>query len=143
MATENDKDTKEKDVAKAVETTAPALPAVRGKTVIGDSVVSKVADAAAREIEGVVELVGGVGGTIRKLAPGMNTRGVGADVEVGRKETIIELNLVAAYGVDIPQVAEAVRTNVIEQIEFATGLDVKEVNIEVTDVDFPQESRVE
>lgn len=115
----------------------------RGTTVIGDNVVSKVADAAAREIQGVVELVGGVAGRIRKYAPGLSDRGAGADVEVGSKETIIELELVAAYGVDIPQVAEAVRANVIEQIEFATGLIVKEVNIDVTDVSFPTESRVE
>ncbi len=137
MAEEKAAPVKEAPVAKAVGA------AGRGTTVIGDNVVSKVAGAAAREIQGVVELVGGVAGTLRKYAPGLSDRGVGTDVEVGRKETIIELSMVAAYGVNIPQVAEAVRANVIEQIEFATGLDVKEVNIEVTDIAFPQESRVE
>jgi uncharacterized alkaline shock family protein YloU len=137
MAEEKATPVKEAPVAKA------AAPASRGTTVIGDSVVSKVADVAAREVQGVIELVGGVGGTLRKYAPGISARGVGADVEVGRKETIIELDLIVAYGVNIPELAEAVRTNVIEQIEYATGLEVKEVNIEVSDVDFPKESRVE
>lgn len=143
MHAEPKQDNKEGDVSNATQTTKPATAAQRGTTVIGDNVVSKIADVAAREIQGVVDLVGGVGGTIRRLTPGLSARGSGTDVEVGRKETIIELSFTAAYGVDIVQVAEAVRTNVIEQIEFATGLEVKEVNIDVTDISFPDERRVE
>ncbi len=137
MADATTSQTQEAQVAKATSATG------RGTTIIGETVVSKVADAAAREIQGVIDLVGGVGGTLRRLTPGLSERGSGADVEVGRRETIIELNIVAAFGISIPQMAEAVRANVIEQIEYATGLEVKEVNIEISDVAFPSESRVE
>ncbi len=113
----------------------------KGTTTISDAVVSKVAEIAAREVRGVHELSGGIGGTLRRLAPGMDDRGSGAEVEVGRKEALIELNIIVDYGVSIPQVAEQVRENVIDRVEYTTGLQVKEVNIDVNDIFFVEEER--
>ena len=114
----------------------------KGSTSISDGVVSKIAEMAAREVRGVHELSGGVGGALRRLTPGMEERGSGADVEVGRREAIVDLNLVIDYGVSIPQVSEAVRENVIDRIEYMTGLQVKEVNIDVSDLFFVEEERL-
>ena len=114
----------------------------QGSTSISDGVVSKIAEMAAREVRGVHELSGGVGGALRRLTPGMEERGSGADVEVGRREAIVDLNLVVDYGVSIPQVSQAVRENVIDRIEYMTGLQVKEVNIDVSDLFFVEEARL-
>ena len=113
----------------------------QGSTSISDGVVSKIAEMAAREVRGVHDLSGGVGGALRRLTPGVDERGSGADVEVGRKEAIVDLNLVVDYGVSIPQVSQAVRENVIDRIEYMTGLQVKEVNIDVSDLFFVEEER--
>jgi uncharacterized alkaline shock family protein YloU len=113
----------------------------QGSTSISDSVVSKIAEMAAREVRGIHDLSGGVGGALRRLTPGVDERGAGADVEVGRKEAIVDLNLVVDYGVSIPQVSQAVRENVIDRIEYMTGLQVKEVNIDVSDLFFVEEER--
>jgi len=43
------------------------------------------------------------------------------------------------YGVSIVEVANAIRRNIIEQIEGTTGLEVVEVNIDVTDVHLPDD----
>jgi uncharacterized alkaline shock family protein YloU len=43
------------------------------------------------------------------------------------------------YGKLIPQIAEAVRRNVIDRVENLVGLRVTEVNITVTDLVLPQE----
>lgn len=118
-----------------------ALITPTGATTISDGVVSKVAEMAAREVRGVHELAGGVGGTLRRLTPGIDDRGAGASVEVGRKEAIIDLDVVVDYGVSIPQVAQSVRENVIDRVEYMTGLQVKEVNIDVTDLFFVEEER--
>ena len=112
-----------------------------GKTTISDDVVSKVADMAAREVRGVHDLSGGVAGTLRRLTPGLDNRGSGASVEVGEKETIVELDLVVDYGVIIPLLADAVRGNVIDRVEYTTGLIVKEVNIDISDLFFAEEER--
>jgi len=52
---------------------------------------------------------------------------------------VIDPWLTVDYGVSIPQVAAAVRRNIINRLQAMTGLVVKEVNIEVTDLYFPEE----
>jgi uncharacterized alkaline shock family protein YloU len=104
--------------------------------------VAKIAGLAAREIEGVKELAGtGAGGGISGFAgrvTGGSQRSQGVSVEVGMREAAVDLSLVMYYGVSIRQVADAVRTNVINRVEAITGLTVKEVNIAVIDLYFPQ-----
>lgn len=114
-----------------------------GKTIISDLVVAKIAGIAAREIEGVYDLVTqGVSNAISGLAKrvtGGDVRGKGVDVEVGQREAAIDLKMVVHYGVNIPEVAEAVRKNIVDRIKKTTGLTVCEVNIDVTDLYFPEE----
>jgi len=115
----------------------------QGKTTIADVVVSRIAGIAAREVEGVHELVSqGVGGAVGGLAQRVgrgDTRSQGVNVEVGAREAAIDLRLTVEYGVSIPQVAEGVRRNVMSRLESMTGLIVKEVNIDVTDLYFPED----
>ena len=127
----------------AMRPRATVLVTEQGKTTIADVVVSKIAGIAAREVPGVHELVTqGVGGAVTGLAQrvtGTDTRSQGVNVEVGEREAAIDLRLTVDYGVSIPQVAEAVRRNIMSRLEAMTGLIVKEVNIEVTDLYFPEE----
>ncbi len=127
----------------AMRPRATELVTEQGKTTIADVVVSKIAGIAAREVPGVHELVTqGVGGAVTGLAQrvtGADTRSQGVNVEVGEREAAIDLRLTVDYGVSIPQVAEAVRRNIMSRLEAMTGLVVKEVNIDVTDLYFPEE----
>ena len=122
---------------------AVQLESEHGKTVIADSVVAKIAGAAAREIEGVHDLVPiGAGATIAGFAGRLarsDQRSTGVNVEVGQREAAVDLNMTVDYGVSIPQVAEAVRQNIIERVRGMTGLTVKEVNINAADLYFPGE----
>jgi len=128
----------------AMRPRATELVTEQGKTTIADVVVSKIAGIAAREVSGVHELVTqGVGGAVSGLAQrvtGADTRSQGVNVEVREREAAIDLRLTVDYGVSIPQVAEAVRRNIISRLEAMTGLIVKEVNIDVTDLYFPEEA---
>ncbi|GAB3665628.1 Asp23/Gls24 family envelope stress response protein [Streptomyces sparsus] len=115
----------------------------RGKTSIADGVVEKIAGMAAREVPGVFALGGGLArtlGAVRDRVPGGRpnvTRGV--KVEVGERQTALDLDIVVEYGVPIPDVAHDVRENVIAAVERMTGLEVVEVNIAVNDVHLPDE----
>ena len=116
------------------------LKTERGSTSISNAVVSQVAGTAAQEVEGV-QMGGGtsraVGGVLDSVTGGSGTtRGV--TVEVGEEETAIDLSLAIEYGRPIPQVSEAVRSNVIGRVENLVGLQVTEVNITVNDVLFPE-----
>ncbi len=122
---------------------ATELVTEQGKTTIADVVVSRIAGIAAREVPGVHELVTqGMGGAVTGLAQRVtraDTRSQGVNVEVGVREAAIDLRLTVEYGVSIPQVAEAVRRNIMNRLESMTGLIVKEVNIDVTDLYFPED----
>ena len=128
----------------ATRARATELVTEHGKTTIADVVVSKIAAIAAKEVPGVRELVPqGVGGTMAGLAQrvtGTDTRAQGVNVEVGEREAAIDLRLTVDYGESIPQVAEGVRSNVMNRLQAMTGLTVKEVNIDVSDLYFPEEA---
>ncbi len=115
----------------------------KGKTTIANGVVAKVVGIAAREIDGVQDVVStGAGASITGLATRVtrgDTRAQGVSVEVGEREAAASINLIVIYGVSIPQVAEAVRRNVINRVEAMTGLTVITVDISVSDLYFPED----
>jgi len=116
-----------------------ALLTERGRTSIADSVVTKIAGIATRQIDGVHDL--GTGGTrafgaIRQRIPGSTGPSItqGVSVEVGEQQAAIDLDVVIDYGVPIVDLAEGIRRNVIGAVERMTGLQVTEVNIAVDDI---------
>ena len=107
--------------------------------------VAKIAGLAAREIDGVHQLVGsGAGAAISELAQrvtGNDAVDRGVNVEVGQREAAVDLKMITVYGASIADVAQAVRQNIITRVREMTGLIVKEVNIDVTDLYFPGEEQ--
>ena len=122
------------------------LSAQKGQTSIADAVVTKVAGLAAREVPGVHDLGGGtaraVGSVTQRVGLG-DQRAQGVSVEVGQREAAVDLTVVIEYGESIPQVAEAVREQVIKRVEGITGLSVTEVNVNVNDLYFPGDEQPE
>ena len=116
-------------------------PGSRGKTTIADGVVAKIAGMAAREVPGVHAMGGGLArgvGAMRERMPGTGKAATtGVKVEVGEKQSAVDLEIIVEYGPAIGDVAGDVRENVISAIERMTGLEVVEVNITVSDVHLP------
>ncbi|MGW1542666.1 Asp23/Gls24 family envelope stress response protein [Streptomyces sp. NPDC002309] len=122
---------------------ASVAPGSRGRTTIADDVVAKIAGMAAREVPGIHALGGGLArtmGAVRERVPGRRA-GVtsGVKVEVGERQSAVDLDVVVEYGLSITEIAADVRENVIASIERMTGLEVVEVNIAVDDVHLPDE----
>ena len=117
------------------------LETPQGRTTIADGVVAKIAGLAAREVPGVYGFGGGASrafGALTERIPGArssSTRGV--SVEVGERQAAIDLTIVVEYGVAVTDLARGVRRNVIGSVEQMTGLEVVEVNIDVTDLHLP------
>jgi uncharacterized alkaline shock family protein YloU len=119
----------------------PPLRTERGNTIISDVVVSQVAGIAAQEVEGV-QMGGGTADAVRGFwdsLTGGSGEARGVTVEVGELECAVELTMAVQYGKLIPQIAPAVRRNVIDRVENLVGLRVTEVTITVTDLVLPQE----
>jgi uncharacterized alkaline shock family protein YloU len=123
--------------------TGGQLVTSQGRTQIADTVVTKIAGIAAREVNGVHRLGGGAArafGAIRERIPGASTNvAQGVSVEVGEKQAAIDLDMVVEYGVTITELAGAIRRNVITALERMTGLEIVEVNINVQDVHLPED----
>ncbi|ASU80581.1 Asp23/Gls24 family envelope stress response protein [Actinopolyspora erythraea] len=132
--------------------TAPRSPAVsdgtqldstQGRTTVADVVVSKIAGLAAHDVSGVHGFGGGASrawGAMRERIPGArSSTSQGVTVEVGEKQAAIDVVIVVEYGVSIVELARGIRRNVISAVEQMTGLEVVEVNIDVTDLHLPDE----
>ncbi|QXC44199.1 Asp23/Gls24 family envelope stress response protein [Rhodococcus qingshengii] len=124
-----------KDVASSNDS---ALVSSQGKTSIADTVVSKIAGIATREVSGVYDVGGGasrVVGALRERIPGASVNhSQGVSVEVGENQAAVDIDIVAEYGVSLADLATGIRRNVIAALERMTGLEVTEVNITVHDV---------
>ena len=125
---------KEKEKVLVVKKDGAAnLGAVR----IADEVVSIIAGLAATEVDGIAGMSGGIAGGIAEIL-GRKNFSKGVRVEVGEKETAVDLYIIVKYGVRIPDVALAVQESVKSAIETMTGLAVVEVNVHVQGVGFPE-----
>jgi len=129
----------ETDVTKVqAAQTGGASSISQGRTIISDTVVSKIAGIATREVSGVHALGGGAAravGALRERIPGGRVnQGQGVGVEVGETQAAVDIDIVAEYGIAIADLAADIRRNVISSVERMTGLEVVEVNITVHDV---------
>lgn len=107
-----------------------------GRTIISEAAVAKVAGIAARAVPGVYSLGSGPSralGAIRD-AVGSSDHSAGVRAEVGETQVAVDINLVAVYGHPLHSVANQVRAAVYGAVEQLVGLQVIEVNIEITDV---------
>ncbi len=116
--------------APAVGRHAAAEPAgERGSLAIHDSVVEKVAVAAAGEVDGV-------GGAARRVlgVPAGRDDGDGrprASARVTGETTTLEVRLTVAYPTSVRRTTEAVRDHVRERVHALTALTVARVDISV------------
>lgn len=113
-----------------------------GKITFADEVIAIIAGLAATEIAGVAGMSGGLAGGIVEML-GRKNLSKGVKVEVGDKETAIDLFIVTDYGVRIPEMAWNIQENVKKTVENMTGLEVKEVNIHIQGVVFEKEKKEE
>jgi uncharacterized alkaline shock family protein YloU len=127
----------------ASDATKSALASPDGTITVAESVVSKVAGIAAREMAGVHAMGGtgarAVGSVLQRLPGGTPSVSQGVSVEVGETEASIDLDLIVDYGVAIADLARAIQRNVKATVERMTGFKVSEVNVTVADVYVPSD----
>ncbi|AQY49647.1 hypothetical protein PWEIH_06616 [Listeria weihenstephanensis FSL R9-0317] len=99
-----------------------------------DQVIKKITGIAANDVDGILALEGGFisGLTDKFKSKGDITKGI--NVEVGEKQVAIDLVATVEYGKSIPAIFEAVVAKIEGAIAQMTGLQVVEVNLNVSDV---------
>lgn len=110
---------------------------------IADDVVAVIAGVAVSEVNGVSGMAGGFAGGITEVLSGKKNLAKGIKVEVGEKETKIDVNIIVEYGTRIPDVAFEIQNRVKKAVETMTGLKVLEVNVHVQGVTTDLEAKEE
>ena len=121
------------------------LQTPRGDTTIEETVVQKLAGMATREVPGVYAMGNAARRAFSSMTeriPGSQTNvSNGVTVEKGERQAAVDVSIVVEYGYSVVEVSQGIRRNVIRSVENATGLEVLEVNVNVTDVHLPDENQ--
>ncbi len=111
---------------------------------IADDVVAVIAGVAVSEVQGVSGMFGGFAGGISEVFSGKKNLAKGIKVELGDKQTKIDVNIIVEYGARIPDVAFEIQNRVKKAVETMTGLEVVAVNVNVQGVKTElEESKIE
>lgn len=110
---------------------------------IADDVVAVIAGVAVAEVPGVAGMSGGFAGGITEVLSGKKNLAKGIKVDVGEKETKIDVNIIVEYGSRIPDVAFEIQNRVKKAVETMTGLKVVAVNVHVQGVSTNNEEKTE
>ncbi|MFW6111711.1 MAG: Asp23/Gls24 family envelope stress response protein [Candidatus Bipolaricaulota bacterium] len=106
-----------------------------GEIEISKDVITTIAAVAALEIEGLVEQSSKSG--ISSVFNRGSGKTVETDLEDGRVK--INVNIAVQYGYPVHETAQQVQDNVQKQVEDMTGLEVSEVNVDVSALAFEGE----
>lgn len=120
------KDTNEKNIVISNE--------VLGEVRIADSVIGNIAVLAAKETEGVANVVGD---STNELMNKVGVKGFQRGVKLEIKENVVYVGLVLImqYGYNIPATCKKVQDKVKAAIENMTGLEVADVTLRIAGMD--------
>ena len=98
-----------------------------------ESVVEKIVAITCQEVDGIVEMKGGILSAIQEGFGGTDfTKGV--DVELVEKMAEINLSIIMEYGKEAPKIFNELKTVITRNIKEMTGLGIRELNVRVVDV---------
>ena len=108
-----------------------------GTVKIADDVVARIAALAALELDGVSAMIGSYTSEVLEKVSRKNLA-KSAKVVVAGGEGKVDLELMMAYGFNIPATCQQAQTKVKASIENMTGLTVTDVNIRIAGITMPE-----
>ena len=112
-----------------------------GSISISEDVVSSIAAMAAMETEGVCGLNANLGADLADML-GKKSLGKGIRLTVGEDESIaIECYIITKLGVSVLETAKNVQKAVCDTVQSVTGLKVAAVNVTVSGILLPRETK--
>ena len=112
---------------------------VGGTTNIYPDVIGSIASIAAQSVDGVSSLGStSLRRSIRERLGSAERMARGVEVEVGKREVIVDINMRVIYGYSVPKTVIRVREVVASHLLDLCGLVAKEINVRVTSIEFPE-----
>lgn len=107
---------------------------LKGELTFEDKVIQKIVGISLETIPGLLTINGGFFSNLADKIVNNNDATSGIDVEVGKKEVAVDLDIVAEYGVDISKIYEDIKRVIEKEVKHMTSLEVIEVNVNVVDI---------
>ena len=121
-----------KDVAK--KEVAPATHEVKGELTYDDKVIQKIIGLSLEKVSGLLAVDGGFFSNIKDKLVNSDNVTHGVNVEVGKEQVAVDLNVVAEYQKNVPTLYKEIKKVVAEEVSKMTDLEVVEVNVNVVDI---------
>ena len=99
-----------------------------------EKVIETIVGVALQSIDGLISVNGRFLSDMTENLEEQPQVASGIDVEVGKQEVAVDLEVLVAYGKDIPKLFAQVQEVVLEEISRLTSLKVKEINIRIADI---------
>ncbi|RQD67228.1 MAG: Asp23/Gls24 family envelope stress response protein [Tindallia sp. MSAO_Bac2] len=110
-----------------------------GEVHIAEEVIATIASISATSVKGVAGMSSGLTGGFAE-ALGKKNLSKGVKVEVKDKMITLHLNLIVDYGCKIPDISWKIQDRVKAMVENMTAMKVRQVNVHVQAVKFPEET---
>jgi len=99
-----------------------------------EKVIETIVGVALQSIDGLISVNGRFLSDMTENLEEQPQVASGIDVEVGKEEVAVDLEVIVAYCKDIPKLFAQVQEVVLEEISRLTSLKVKEINIRIADI---------
>lgn len=107
---------------------------IRGDLTFDDQVIQKIVGIALDKVDGLLSVDGGFFSNITSKLVNTDQTTSGIDVEVGKKQVAVDLEIVAEYQKRIPEIYDKMKDIIQREVHQMTNLDVVELNVNVVDV---------
>lgn len=107
---------------------------VKGELTFEDKVVQTIIGIALESVDGLLTVDGGFFSNVADKLVNREDVTSGIDVEVGKKQVAVDLDIVVEYGKDMAKLYDQIKKIIVEEVERMTSLQVIEVNVNVVDI---------
>ncbi|MCO6543733.1 MAG: Asp23/Gls24 family envelope stress response protein [Lactobacillus sp.] len=112
---------------------------IKGELTYDQKVVQKIIGMALSSINGLLTVDGGFFSNLTDKLVNTDDVTSGINVEVGKKQVAVDIDIVAEYGTNISKLYNEIKNKIYDKVMNMTGLEVVEVNVNVADVKTKQE----
>ena len=108
--------------------------AVKGELTYEDKVIQKIIGLSLEKVDGLLAVDGGFFSNLTDKIINTDHVGNGVNVEVGKEQVAVDLNVVVEYQKNVPELYKHIKEVVVSQVSKITDLEVVEVNVNVVDI---------
>ena len=110
------------------------VDAVKGELTYEDKVIQKIIGLSLEKVDGLLAVDGGFFSNLTDKIINTDHVGNGVNVEVGKEQVAVDLNVVVEYQKNVPELYKHIKEVVASQVSKITDLEVIEVNVNVVDI---------